>query len=735
MPVSEKLADLKTINYGGGPNPAISISREQHEKLRSHIQKRLTTGKRLMDTLVERYEEIDREVGGYIKLDEDDKKRDRDNKQGKGPFPTNFNLQLTDAQMDEAATYIATVLAPEEGMYGATARKDQQPTAKAFTVLMNKHGNQFQHYRHLCKGINDSLKYNLGGWIPEWTEIRGNRVVNDTTGASPNNIETNQVIADGNTLTPIDPYNTMWDPSVHPLEVPTKAEFFATIDTWNSLKLLRAAENEQIFGAERFISRDSNMNPNFTYYKPKPDIRSEHDSKEHANDFHHILSMGDHKDVAENWEIVTYYGWINPSWWGIGPDDSFQIWRITLIGDSYIIDMEHLNNAHAMLPLFITMPKEDGMDLQTRSYAEKLSPLQKFASHELNVHQRIARKALYRTTYYDKMAIPDFDDRALEGGAIPVAITGADKDVRKSVFVVDDLPMSRDTMKNIEDIGGLMDKLLPANMLQQVAGLERATQYQAAATVQSGNRRNLKLAKIINDQAWGPMKNAQMYNIFQFQGSLDTVDPDTQEDITINPNEFRDAGIEFTISDGLKGIDKLILIEGLKEVINMMLQSPTMSQEVDMLGIIDYWLSLVGDRTDLKQFKFCTSNRWITSRTKRYGNAIIADGSSATGGWGCWCNTGCATTTSGGCIMAIPIRLSMDESILLFDAASNKALKDILRKEIGECRNRIIVLTYGNDAHQFVLEHQIIQARMTALEELLNLLNATVEHIQQNQGA
>ena len=149
-----------------------------------------------------------------------------------------------------------------------------------------------------------------------------------------------------------------------------------------------------------------------------------------------------------------------------------------------------------------------------------------------------------------------------------------------------------------------MQKMLPTDITSQVASLERATQYQAAATVQGGHKREHKIAKTMYDQCYTRLRTMMMYNTFQFQETVEIFDNETGEVVEINPADFRDAKIEFAISDGLKGIDRLHVSESLKEVINMMLQSQVAVQQVDVVDIIDYYMNLVGDKTDFKQFKY-----------------------------------------------------------------------------------------------------------------------------------
>ena len=137
----------------------IKISQENHDKLAEHIKDRLLFGDELRNTQVDRYEIIDKEVAGYILLDEEDKKRAQDNVLGKGPKITDGVLPLTISQLDEAVTFLLSVLAPDSAIYSAIAIAEKQEIAKGFANLMNKNADTFGHYRHMARGLFEMMKY------------------------------------------------------------------------------------------------------------------------------------------------------------------------------------------------------------------------------------------------------------------------------------------------------------------------------------------------------------------------------------------------------------------------------------------------------------------------------------------------------------------------------------------------------------------------------------------------
>lgn len=578
----------------------LTISMKQHDKLIKHIESRLQFGDELRSNQIDRFEIIDREIAGFIDLSIDDKKRQRDNILGKGPKVVDTVLPLTISQLDEAVTFLLSVIAPDDGMYSAIAVAKKQHIAKAFSNLMNQHAKNFGHYRNLARVLFEMMKYNFGAVSVEWRRVIGKKI---TTGTDGGAVVENTEVFSGNAVDVCDVYNLLFDISINPVEMPMKGEFFALVDMKTPFRVKKMQADKEIFGIERFIK---NVNSERVYYRTRPIVTSSGSNKGNSSgktNWVEVLSAGLEQDVRVGIEEVTYYGWINPKDFGLSKDDEFQIWRFTMMANKYIVSAEELTNAHGMLPIAIGMPWEDGFETQTKSYAEHLAPYQNFASFQLNVHQRSARKKLYGVTFYNQRIIPSLDDADMQSAKIPVLPPGQDFDIRKAVMQFNDGPDTQNTLNDIKAMDDLMQKILPTDMLKQVASLQRATQYQAAATVQGGNRRNLKIAKILNDQCFVHLRSMQMFNIFQFQQSVEMLDPNGQL-TEINPAEFRDANIEFDISDGLKGMDKLTLIEGFKDVINMILQSQIAQDRIDVVALIDYWTSLLGDKSDFTQFKF-----------------------------------------------------------------------------------------------------------------------------------
>lgn len=581
----------------------LSITESNHQRLLEYVTKRLQMGKQARDQIVPAYEAIDKEIACYLRLDEDDRRRMVDTRLGKGIKPWDVGIPLALVQIDEAITYLLQVCAPDQSMYGATAPKEKQQLATGFASLMNQHDQQFGHYLAYARMFFDQLKYNFGGNVCDWVVQYGNTISPDTATGLSRNVQKNVVVAMGNCLEPIDPYNILWDVSVPAVELPTKGEFFATVAPQTEFRVRKMAAEGKIFGIDRFISQSQ---PAATYYYTRPNIRgTESGNASDSSGFNWVgvLQMMSGNEIA-GFEFVNLRCWLVPKDFGLSSVNEYQIWQLTLAQGKYIVAARPLDNAHGMLPIALGRPWDDGFESQTKSYAEHLLPYQRFSSFQLNVHQRASRKKLYGVTIYDRNIVPLMEQADLLGGKVAAnpSPAGQQYDMSKAVHYINDGPDTANTLKDIQSMADLMQKILPTDMLRQVADLERATKYQAAATVQGANRRNLKIAKILDKQCLSRLRQMQMFNIFQYQDAIEVLSPEG-ELVKVEPLKLMGQNIEFTISDGLRGLDRLLLIETIKDVLTTIVQSQQAAAQVDIVAAINYYTSMIGDNTDFTQFK------------------------------------------------------------------------------------------------------------------------------------
>lgn len=571
----------------------------QHHRLLSHINDRLDEAKVKRASRVNRFAIIDRAIAGFLVLDREDEKRRKENEEGKAPKPTKTRLHILQAQLDESVTFLLNVFAPEEGMFSAVADKETQSTAQGVSLLMEKHGKHSHYYQSYHRFFQNALRYNIGILITYWDEEVGSTIKNDASRGAQ--VKKNQTVWTGNKMESVDPYNFMCDPNVEPTKLAAEGEWFSKVDEITKFRARKMEQLGQLYNVDAVIT---DQIPTTSWYMGKPNIRGT-DGDAHGTDWMSVLSAGRTSGTTKqtNLEILDWYGWLDGADFGLSTVPGMQIYRVTLLQGHTIANTVELTNAHGQLPIGVTMPIDDELVEQQKSYGEMLAPLNDYASFLINTAMDGTRRSLYGLLFYN----PDMVnlDRAtgdVVSGRIPVKNLPEKGRIQDNVMMINDSPQTGSAVPEIAQIKEIMQIVLPTEMLRQVTDLDRATMYQAAATVQAANRRQQKMARLIDDQAMSNVRFQMYYNILQFQESI-TIMADNGEKVEIDPGQLRDSDIEFSIADGLKGMDRLMFSQLMSDLINKLLQSPQAAEQIDLVALLNYWTSLFGENMDLNQFK------------------------------------------------------------------------------------------------------------------------------------
>lgn len=554
-----------------------------------------------------RAQNIDVQISGYISPSREDRKRRQDNSAGKKPKPAAMSLPLAGAQIDECVTYMMSVYAPEMDFFEAVAPADKQIMAQAVVGELNKQSQKGQYYRHFTRMCTGAIRYNFGGLTCNWEKMQGVVFKGQPGGVAGKTVDT---VWEGNILKSIDVYNFGYDTSVHPVDLAAEGEFYWEVERVTPFRVRRMAQAGMLFGIERYVGEVFAANPGQSaegksFYLQPPSVRDENSlSGEGQTNWVSILRASDVKESTPGVELLHFVTWLNPSHFGLSASVELECWRIVIANGKYLTFAMKLDTTHGLLPVAIACPLEDDLKNEQRTHAEMLIPLQQFASFLMNAHQEAHRKAIYGVTVFSQQLFPglDVDQENMASAIIPMQTSASGIDIDKAFRHYNTAP---NTDKNVVDIGNiiqLMQKILPTDMVQQVADLERATVYQAAATVQAGNRRQLKIARMISDQCINVIKFQMIYNLYSNMQSISYVDPNGQR-TSIQVGDLVDAQIEYEIGTGLKGIDRLITVQIIRDVLNGIIQSQQAIAEFDIVALLNYFATLAGDKTDLRQFR------------------------------------------------------------------------------------------------------------------------------------
>jgi hypothetical protein len=584
---------------------------KNHEKLLTYLQQRLFHGKEERDSNISRLVRTDKKISGWVKLSREDTIRQRQQDEEGEAAITSINLPLAFVHLDDIMTYFAQTFAPNRGMFYHNATPEDTPDAAQIVTKMNNDAIQSGAYRETLLGLFSILKYNQGGYFVNWTREEGPVLVQDEGSPEPQ-VEM-QTRWQGNRLDAVDSYNLFKDPSVPLHRLHTDGEFVAKAELRSHYWLQSRAAIGRFFNVEETLENDEELS-SLTYYRHPPQEAQFTSTDATGTDWVSILSESSGYIKASGYELVTIYIRLNPTEFGLirgskvaqAPRNRYEVWRFTILNNEKIIEATHMNNIHGYLPCFMGTMNDDIMGQAQKSVAEILTPLQDFASFLVNTHVRASRARLYGTTLYDPSMV-DFDKipRGEVSARLKIKPTAYGKDIRSYVYQLNSDMDTERTLGDLEAIMGLVNQFFPTQSLpSQIASIDRAVESQVAAVQHGSNRRQQKAARLLDDMVFRNVRFAMYYNIIQYAADQEEItDVFTGKKVTLNLANLRDSNLPFIIGQGLKAIDRMGAASELQRIIFSLIQAPQAAQGLDILGLIDYWTSMIDIDIDMKQFR------------------------------------------------------------------------------------------------------------------------------------
>lgn len=606
--VTHSKVPLPKPNVGGG-HPFKNEA--NHTKLLQYLQQRLFHGKTERDTNLARFVRMDKKMAGWLRLSREDKIREQQQDDEGDPLVTRMNLPLAWVHIDDIMTYFAQTFAPNRGMFYHTATPDDTNQAGQIVVKMNNDAIQSGAYREILQGLFALLKYNQGGYLVNWTREEGPVLVQSDTNQEPQ--VDMQTRWQGNKMVALDNYNVFKDPSVPLHRLHIDGEFVAHADLRSHYWLQSRAAAGFYFNVEECLNNEEELST-LKYYKHPPQEAQFNSDDATGTDWVSILSESSGYIRASGYELVTMYIRLNPTEFGLIPGgknvrqtrNRYEVWRFTILNDEYIIEATYMNNIHGYLPCFMGTMNDDVMGQAQRSVGEILTPLQDFASFLVNTHVAASRARLYGTTIYDPSMV-DLDKipKGEVAARLKVKPTAYGKDVRQFIWQLNSDMDTERTLADLEAIMGLVNQFFPTQSLpSQIASIDRAVDSQVAAVQQGANRRQQKAARLLDDTIFRNVRFAMYYNIIQYAADREEItDVFTGKPVTLDIASLRNSNLPFIIGQGLKAIDRMAAAGMLQNIIFALIQAPQAAQGLDILGLIDYWTSMIDIDIDMKQFR------------------------------------------------------------------------------------------------------------------------------------
>lgn len=327
--------------------------------------------------------------------------------------------------------------------------------------------------------ISNSLKYNICAGVVSWRR-------------SLNTI--GKITHEGSYLIPLDPYRTLFDPSV-PMHLVQDANYIGWVETVSISKLVELVKTG--YFAEFKELKDVINNPSsFCFDSLRYCKRS---------------MITDSKAL----DIITIYANVIPSEFGLGTSIMPEKWLFCLLGNQVLIKAVPLGMEHNQFPVIVCAPDFDDFDFNATSRTGMMTGMQSLIDWLFETHIKSTTRALQNRIIVDPEAI-NLKDVLENDTFIRVRPTARGRDLRTFVHQLNIQDVTSNYYTDIAQTMSIMEKTsgvdaASAGQLRQ-SGPERLTSQEFLGTLAAAKGRLGRMAQLMADQIFPQLGMLMAYN-------------------------------------------------------------------------------------------------------------------------------------------------------------------------------------------------------------------------------
>jgi hypothetical protein len=552
----------------------------------------------------------------YRELDWTDAKRRADvaNLTGDASKISNVVVPVVGPQVDSARAFFTEMFLSSYPIFPVVTAPDQVDAGLQLETILGQSAIFYQWGRHLSMAFNDGLKYNIQAMEVDWCTEKVPSIVTDTA-KSVSKGSVQEIEFQGNKLYRINPYNLIFDHRVPISEIHTRGEFAGYSDLITRIelkKLLLGLDRSMTMNAtEAFqsgqIGATTEINQQGSFYIPQINPKMFLDPKFAQQNWLQWANLDTKNKIrySDMYEKTVLYCRIIPAEFGmyrrygdLTPGIP-QIYKFIIINRKVVVYVQRLTNAHGFLPIIIGQMNEDGLGLQTKSYADNAAPYQFLASALYNSGLQSQRRKVYDRIIYDPSRINKSDiDKADPVARIPVKTEAYGKPVTDALFVAPYRDEGVATILSMaREVVDMADVSTGSNRVQRGQFQKgNKTRYEVENVMGNSDSRP-KMSAVLLGIGWlGPIKDILKYNILQYQPPANLFNQDKKQKVTIDPVKLREIAWSFQLADGIMPADKFLNFDLFGQALQYAGIDPAVGAEWDLLGMFAYQLKAQGAR-------------------------------------------------------------------------------------------------------------------------------------------
>jgi hypothetical protein len=530
----------------------------------------------------------------------------------------NITVPVVYPQVEAAVTYQTSVFLTGTPIFGVVAPPASMDQAMQMETIIDNASVRGGWVREIQLFLRDGFKYNISALEAPWCREVTSAL--DSTSAAKPQMDAKEVIWEGPGLERWDMYNTFFDSRVPITEHHKYGEFCGNTKLMSRIRLksfIQALPTKTNV-KEAFESGLGSMAAGFgtggieSFYVPQlnPDALLNRnplattDWLAWAN-----LNTNNNPNAIQYknmYEVTTLYGRIIPSDFGIRTPSANtpQIWKFIIVNHQVIIYAERQTNAHNYIPVLFGAPLEDGLNYQSKSFAQNVIPIQDVSTAMLNANIASRRRAISDRVLYDPSRITERQiNNPNPSAKIPVRPAAYGKNVAEAVYAFpyrdDQAGLIGQEIAQMSQFANSITFQNPARQGQFVKGNKTLHEYDSVMSHANGPSQSTSL--LLETQVFTPLKEIIKINILQYQGGVSLFNRNLQQEVVIDPVALRKAVMDFKISDGLTPSDKLISADSLGMALQTLGSSPQLGSGYNLAPLFSYLMKTQG--ADLKPFE------------------------------------------------------------------------------------------------------------------------------------
>lgn len=594
----------------------LRVSTYSQERLIKYMQSALNVQRQATNYRAQ-LEEKDRIYQRELDWTEEHQRALLQNRMGNSLKMQNVVVPVVMPQVAAAHGYLVETFLSSYPIFPVVSGPEYMEIAQQVDAVVGESAVRFQYARHLSLAFNDALKYNIAALEVEWKVTKvytvKNVVSTDVVLGTP--VETE---FEGNMLKRIDPYNLVADPRVCISEIHEKGDYVGYTELMTRIQLKNLfleLDNTLTMNAdEAFNSSSGVSNPgatdiaNTSVYTPRVNPSALLDPNFQGHNWLSWVGLDDKNTDksagrSDMYEVTTLYCRIIPREFGIntgkqqGMNGVPQIFKLIIVNQRVVIYVERKSNAHNFLPIIVAQGIEDGLNYQTKSFADNASPYQFLATSLYNSAIQSQRRKVYDRIIYDPSRINKADIERVDPVArIPIKQNAYGKPIGEAYDIA---PYRDDGVPNIlamaRDITEMADISTGQNRVQRGQFQKgNKTRKEFETVMDKSDMRPNAIALHIETAFLQPVKHILKLNILQYQPPLELYNYQLQTSVRVEPSKLRSLSWQFQIADGIMPVSKLLNPELYMQMLQYAAAVPTFGQQYDLLGMGIYSLKLQG---------------------------------------------------------------------------------------------------------------------------------------------